>query len=188
MQTQATFPRWVDSLFSRLHIRYGDAWSRKWDGIPADALKADWHDQLARVVVRNPSAVTYALEHLPADFPPNSEQFLKLCLQQPVGYKALPAPVTKPNAAFAGDVRQRIRDAKPQTRLSPGEECAQRLEAKIARGEKLSYQQRAQLDAIRRMTGPSAYSGGSDIDRLADRKEAVAKATATYAQRVEAQA
>jgi len=38
---------WVDSLFARLAARYGAAWLRMWDGIPLDAVKADWAAELA---------------------------------------------------------------------------------------------------------------------------------------------
>lgn len=150
MQTQ-TFPRWVDVLFTRLTVRYGDAWMRKWGGIDPNAVKADWQEQLQNVFDRNPHAIAYALQHLPADFPPNSDQFLKLCLQKPPEHVALPAPISKPDPTFAAEVVKRIEAAKPAARLSPGEECAQRLEAIVARGGKLSYPQRAQLEAIRSM-------------------------------------
>jgi hypothetical protein len=124
---------------------------RKWDGIDPNAVKTDWQEQLQNVFDRNPHAIAYALQHLPADFPPNSDQFLKLCLQKPPEHVALPAPVSKPDPEFAALVVKRIEAAKPVTRLSPGEECAQQLEAIIARGGKLSFPQRAQLEAIRKM-------------------------------------
>lgn len=148
MQTQ-TFPRWVDVLFTRLTVRYGDAWMRKWDGVDPCAVKADWQEQLQNIFDRNPHAIAYALQHLPPDFPPNSEQFLKLCLQKPPEHVALPAPVSKPDPQFAATVVQRIEAAKPVERISPGEQVARALEAIVANGGKLSYPQRFQLDAIR---------------------------------------
>lgn len=181
MQTQ-TFPRWVEVLFSRLHVRYGDAWLRLWVGIDGGALKADWQEQLQNVFDRNPHAISYALQHLPSDFPPNSAQFLRLCMQKPPEHVALPAPVSKPDPDFAAQVVKRIEAAKPATRLSPGEECAQRLEAIVARGGRLSFPQRAQLEAIRKMTAPTEFPSAGGID---ERKEDIAKRVAEYGARVE---
>jgi hypothetical protein len=175
------FAPYVDRLFARLLVRYGDAWTRKWDGIPIEAVKADWLEQLEGIFARNPKAVAYALEHLPADFPPNSDQFLKLCLQKPPEHVALPAPVSKPDPQFAATVVQRIEAAKPVTRLSPGEECAQRLEAIVARGGKLSYPQREQLEAIRKMTAPAEFPSAGGTEQ---RKAEAAQRVAEYAQRV----
>ena len=49
----------VDFIFARLTARYGDDWTRKWEGIDAAAIKADWAQVLAGVHV---SAIVYALE------------------------------------------------------------------------------------------------------------------------------
>jgi hypothetical protein len=182
MQTKSS-PRWVDVLFLRLHVRYGDAWLRKWDGIDPDAVKADWQEQLQNVFDRNPHAIAYALQHLPADFPPNSDQFLKLCLQKPPEHVALPAPISKPDPAFAAEVVKRIEAAKPVERLSPGEQCARNLEAIVARGGKRSYPQRAQLEAIRKMTAPAEFPSAGGIE---DRKAEAAQRVAEYAARVSA--
>jgi hypothetical protein len=180
MQNQQFAP-YVDRLFVRLLVRYGDAWTRKWEGIPIEAVKADWLEQLQPIFERNPKAVAYALEHLPADFPPNCDQFLRLCLQKPAEHVALPAPFSKPDPEFAAQVVKRIEAAKPVTRLSPGEECAQRLEAIIARGGKLSYPQRAQLEAIRKTTAPAEFPSAGGIEQG---KEEAAQRVAEYAARV----
>lgn len=181
---QPTFPRWVDVLFSRLHVRYGAAWLAKWDGIDADAVKADWHEQLATIFERNPKAIAYALQNLPTGFPPNSDQFARLCTQQPPPvHHALPAPETKPDPAFAAEVIRRIeasRRADPEFGLSMGEICARRLEAKIARGEKLSYPQRFQLEAIRRTAGISDNTP-EEMQRVQDAKIAIQRRVDAYA-------
>ena len=181
---QQTFPRWVDVLFSRLHVRYGAAWLAKWEGIDVDAVKADWHEQLATIFERNPQAIAYGLQNLPTGYPPNSDQFARLCTQQPPPvHQSLPAPEAKPNPAFAAEVIRRIEEARkadPEYGLSLGEICARRLEAKIARGEKLSYPQRFQLDAIRRTAGISD-STPEERQRVQDAKDAIQKRVNEYA-------
>jgi hypothetical protein len=178
------FTPYVDRLFARLLVRYGDAWTRKWDGIPIEAVKADWLEQLEGIFARNPKAVAYALEHLPADFPPNSDQFLKLCLQKPAEHVALPAPVSKPDPAFASEVVKRIEAAKqadPEHGLSPGEICARRLERKLNEGgQKLTYPQRTQLEAIRNAATPAEFPTAGNTEQ---RKAEAAQKVAEYMQR-----
>lgn len=82
---------WVDSLFARLLVRYGDDWLRKWNGVPMDAVKADWANALDGMV---PESISYALDHLPPDRPPTATQFRALAKGRPEYYehKQLPAP------------------------------------------------------------------------------------------------
>lgn len=69
--------RWIQALFTRLEIRYGDAWTRKWAAIPDLALvHDDWSRQLAGV---SGDAIAHALKHLPERDPPTAGQFLALC-------------------------------------------------------------------------------------------------------------
>lgn len=71
---------WVDRIHARLLVRYGAAWIRKWEGVPMEAVKADWGEVLAHV---SPAAVAHALDHLPDDAPPNAVQFRALCAASP---------------------------------------------------------------------------------------------------------
>jgi hypothetical protein len=140
-------PRWVDALFARLLARYGDAWTRKWEGIPEDALKADWCDQLASVVSSRPKAVTHALNNLPADFPPNSEQFRKLCTGFPEYIPALASPAVKPDPEKVAAAMQAVVQ-KPAAH-DPAKAAADALRARRERsGGKLGLPQKAQLQAL----------------------------------------
>ena len=136
--------RWVDRLFSRLHIRYGDAWLRKWDGLPLDAVKADWQQMLGTLYARCPEALAYALEHLPADFPPNSDGFLRIALGYQSPMEKLPPPATKVDAKVLEVVKQAME--KPEG-YDPGRECADKLRARKM-GGRLSIPQAAQLKAL----------------------------------------
>ena len=155
MQTQTEFPRWVDVLFTRLQVRYGDAWTRKWDGIDAEAIKADWFEALATMVERNPKAITHALQHLP-DYPPNCDGFLRICLLAPSPKMALAAPVDKPDPAFASKVKADVAEAAAKQVGSPAEVLIAKMRAKVADGQKLSSQQRHVLASCEKMLGVAA--------------------------------
>lgn len=145
-------PEWLQVLFSRLGVSYGQEWRTMWAGLDPLAVMRDWYAKLHLVQARNPGAIRYALDNLP-DRVPTADKFRALCMNAPNEQKILSAPVAKPAPEFAAQVYERLQKAKPATRMSLGQECAQRLEAKVARGERLSRPQQAQLDAIRSMGG-----------------------------------
>lgn len=89
MQSTSNTPRWVDVLFSRLAVRYGDAWFRKWDGLPIEDVKADWQRGLEHIFAGNPKAIAFGLDHLPDEFPPTVDAFARLCLRAPAAKPAL---------------------------------------------------------------------------------------------------
>ena len=67
--------RYVKEIHSRLAVRYGSAWRAKWDGLPMEAIEADWADQLDGMT---PPEIKAALANLPHDFPPIASAFRKL--------------------------------------------------------------------------------------------------------------
>lgn len=136
-------PRWVDRLFARLHVRYGDAWLRKWEGLPMEAVKADWQAMLGTLYARCPESLVYALDRLPADFPPNSDAFLRLAMGYTAPAQRLPAPAQKADPT----VMSAVRAALDRSRPDPGRECAERLRDRARHGQ-LSAPQKAQLAAL----------------------------------------
>ena len=83
---------WVDSLFTRLAIRYGDDWIRKWNGVDIKLVKADWAHELGGFHAA-PEAIAHALEHMPPDHPPTVTQFRTLCCGAPKYIeKQIPSP------------------------------------------------------------------------------------------------
>lgn len=139
-----TSSRWVERLFARLQVRYGSAWTAKWAGIDPDAVKADWEHVLGTSFRNCPDALVYALDHLP-QFPPHSGEFLAICMGYTPPAARLSAPVSKPDPVVLGKVAGAL--AKPEG-YDPAKVCADNLRAKRASGEKLSYPQRAQLEAL----------------------------------------
>jgi hypothetical protein len=132
---------WVERLFSRLQVRYGDAWLRKWEGINLAAVKADWCEQLGPLYQRNPKAISYALDHLP-DYPPNADGFLRICLLAPSPMLALPPVTAQPNLPFLAEVVGRIKVAsQAQNKATPAQHCANRLRAILAKNGNLSVVQ-----------------------------------------------
>jgi hypothetical protein len=91
---------WVDSLFGRLAVRYGAAWSRMWDGVDVALVKADWAAELSGLQL-HPASIAYGLDHLPPDRPPTVGQFRALCIARPEKHEALPAPAADPAVAAA---------------------------------------------------------------------------------------
>lgn len=139
---------WVEQLFARLQVRYGNRWSRLWEGIDPEAIKADWENVLGRLYLRRPEAISFGLDHLP-EMPPTSEQFLTLCLRSPGAALALPPPSGKPSPAVMGRVNAALKSANGKAdRGSEAHYCASRLRTFQARhGRPLGMAQKAMLQA-----------------------------------------
>jgi hypothetical protein len=128
---------WMDRLFARLAVRYGAAWARMWEGVPMDAVRADWAQKLAGFEA-HPDAIAYGLDNLPPDRPPTVGQFAGLCNRSPE--KAPPqleAPKAEP---------ERVRAALAAMRQPvQAREWTQRLQARIDAGYRPTFAQRAML-------------------------------------------
>ena len=62
---------WVDRIFDKLTLVYGQAFLRKWDSIDMGAVKADWAHELAGFE-HHPKAIAWALQNLVPDRAPNA--------------------------------------------------------------------------------------------------------------------
>ncbi len=128
---------WVDRIFVRLLVRYGSEWLRRWEGVPEDALKADWAEQLDGLD-RSPDRIRYALEHLP-ERPPTVTEFRATCNRRPEQTTlALPAAKADPERIAAALSRMRA-----GTRANDAKAWAWRLRDRETAGERLSIAQRA---------------------------------------------
>ena len=83
--------RYVKEIHSRLAVRYGNTWRAKWDGLPMEAVEADWSAQLDGM---QPENIRKALASLPAEFPPTASAFraLGVISEEHKPAPALPAP------------------------------------------------------------------------------------------------
>jgi hypothetical protein len=133
---------WVDRLFARLAVRYGSAWIRMWEGVPMDAVKADWAEELAGFAAL-PEALAYGLDNLPLDKPPTVKQFAATCNRIPEKAPlAIEGPIASP--AIVAKVRQGLRPSDPDPLA-----WARKLRAKEAACERLTaFQRKAWRDAL----------------------------------------
>lgn len=149
--------RFVDEIHARLLVRYGSKWLNLWAGVPEDAVKADWSEQLAAVT---PAGVRFALDNLPDDYPPTVGQFRALCITQQrpeLQTPALPAPSREGLKRVAGQLQ------KAQiSRETPAEFMA-RLEADVLAGRA----SQARIDHYR-IAKANGYYGGMSVQQIGD--------------------
>lgn len=129
----------VEGIFAKMAVRYGALWLAKWDGIPIDAVKADWALELEGV---SPASVRYALDYLPLEFPPNAAQFKALCHSRPEpAHLALPdnTKASPQSVAVARAVVDAMKAAAKRGRL----QWAYDLQEREKRGDALSAAQMA---------------------------------------------
>jgi hypothetical protein len=76
--SQALPSAWIDRLFERFALMYGNQWLAKWQGLDLAAVKASWAADLA---FASADQIRKALEHCKARqvHPPSSPEFVGLC-------------------------------------------------------------------------------------------------------------
>lgn len=128
---------YVDRIFTRLMVRYGSEWLRKWEGVPEDAVKADWADQLAGFE-RRPDCIRYALDNLPERVPGVTE-FRAICnrMSEPAAPR-LEAPKTNPEKV----AREMAKMQQTKDAIKQAKGWAWRLKAREESGERLTKAQR----------------------------------------------
>lgn len=141
---------WVDNLFARLGVRYGDSFTRQWQDADPAAVKRDWAEVLAGFE-QHPDSIAYALENLP-DRPPNAQQFRAICRNAPPPVvKQLPAP--KADASVARAAIERLKALKSR---EPSAEWAAKLSERERQGDRLTAAQKSAWRAAMRVAEPSA--------------------------------
>lgn len=73
---------WVDRIFNKLTVTYGQRFLGLYSGISLDSVKADWAYEL-RGLAQSPNAIKYALEHMSPDKAPNVLEFRDMCRRAP---------------------------------------------------------------------------------------------------------
>jgi hypothetical protein len=127
---------WVDRIFDKLTLVYGQAFLRRWSDIDINAVKSDWAHELAGFA-QHPRAIAYALDNLPADKPPTVLEFRAMARRAP------PADVPKLDAPKANPERVATELAKLAPVLKKrqsvdGKDWARRIIARHEAGEKLT--------------------------------------------------
>ena len=72
---------WVDRIFDKLVLTYGQAFLARWRDIDMNSVKSDWMHELSGFE-NHPSAIAHALSNLP-EKPPSIVEFKNLCRSAP---------------------------------------------------------------------------------------------------------
>lgn len=128
---------WVDRIFDRLAIVYGEEFLARWRAVSLADVKTDWANTLGYYEAE-PGAIAWALEHLPSGKPPTSLQFRDLCRQAPAPeVPRLPEPKADPDrmAAEVAKLREAIgvNPAPPVDRREWARKILRDVEAGIKR-------------------------------------------------------
>jgi hypothetical protein len=101
---------WVDKIFEKLSLIFGQAFIRQWEGMDVGIVKADWADELG-CFEKSPDSISYGLENVNPDRPPNVLQFKAICVKAP---QYAPPALPRPKATEAD--RDRVRRMLSQVR------------------------------------------------------------------------
>jgi hypothetical protein len=141
---------WLNRLFDRLVLRYGESFLRQYGDLNPAAVKADWADVLDGFKAES---IRWALQYLPADRPPNAMQFRDLCRRSPSGdaVEKLPAPKPDPDR-----VRRMLQPLIASMACRNGDEtpaqrCMSSISSIVAQRGYMSAAQRHQVQAIQAM-------------------------------------
>ena len=87
---------WVDRIFDKLTLVYGQQFLNRWRDLDLDAVKFDWGNELAGFE-NHPTAVAFALQNLDPDKPPTVLMFRAIARRAPAAEQpALPEPKADP--------------------------------------------------------------------------------------------
>lgn len=85
---------WVNKIFDKLTLTYGQSFLRRWQDLDINAVKSDWGHELDGFD-KNPKAIAYALQHLNPERPPTVLEFRALCWKCPTEQ---PVMIAQPKA------------------------------------------------------------------------------------------
>lgn len=147
---------WVDALFLRLTVAYGDRFLAQWPGQRPEAVKAFWAAELDGITS---GGIAHALKNLPGAFPVNAMQFRDLCRSRPM-------PAAPPAKAIAGPPADPLRvrralEAAGRIRPKDPRAWAAVLEEREQRGERLTQAQRTMWRAASRSRMHEASNGAA---------------------------
>lgn len=132
---------WVDRIFEKMTLVYGQAFLRRWADIDLNRVKSDWSHELSGFE-RAPKAIAFALANLP-EAPPTVVQFKLIARQAPAPeVPMLPEPKADParladELSKLGTLRANMQPAGDM------KAWARRLKAQEIAGERLSSYQRS---------------------------------------------
>jgi hypothetical protein len=146
---------WIDRIFERLMLVYGTHFSSRYAGLDSTDVKAQWASELSGFDDK-PTAIAWALTHLPVDQPPNVLQFRDLC-RSALRDEFRPAALFGPQTSipdFARGLASRIAEASTAALAgrTPAEYCVARIRELAKRnGGVLSEAQRHVVECCNRV-------------------------------------
>lgn len=124
---------WVDKIFDKLTLIYGQSFLRRWADIDLNAVKSDWAHELAGFA-QHPRAIAWALQNLPPERQPTVLEFRALARKAPPEVRPqIEAPPADPSRVAA-----ELAKLAPVLRQAPsvdGKEWARRILARDKSGE-----------------------------------------------------
>lgn len=131
---------WIDRIFDRLTVRYGDRFLNRWKGIDMNAVRFDWADTLAGFE-NWPEAISFAFDMVDDEKPPTAAMFRTLALKAPKPERlALPEPAADPARVAAELAKLAPLKAAPRSCVDH-KAWAKTLKARHDAGEKLNMNQ-----------------------------------------------
>lgn len=125
---------WVDRIFDKLTLVYGQSFLRRWQDIDLNAVKSDWCHELDGFE-NHPKAIAYALQNLPADKPPTVLEFRAMARRAPADeVPRLPEPKADPSRIAAELAK--LAPMRKRTYVD-GRAWARRILARHEAGEKI---------------------------------------------------
>lgn len=129
---------WVEKIFLKLTLNFGNEFLNRWKGIDIDVVKADWAHEL-RGLQQNPKAIAFGLEHCLEGKPPTVSEFRAMCIRIPSQNLLIPSPPADPEL-----VEKEIKKMERSRRISEAD-CkawAHRLKARDEAGDPININQR----------------------------------------------
>lgn len=142
---------WVDKIFEKLTLVYGQQFLARWRDVDLELVKQDWARELGGFE-QKPEAIAYALQNLDAEKPPTVLVFRTMALRSPAAVLArLPEPAADP-ARMAAELAKfaSIRSAATGSGYDH-KAWARRLKARHEAGGNLSMFQVACYQSALRM-------------------------------------
>lgn len=132
---------WVDKIFERLTVRYGDRFLNRWKGIDMDAVRHDWSMTLAGFE-QWPEAISFAFDHIDDEKPPTAAMFRSIAMKAPKPERlVLPEPKSDP-ARVAAELAKLAPLKVASTSRFDHKDWARRLQATDNAGEPINLNQR----------------------------------------------
>jgi hypothetical protein len=141
-------------IFPKLSLVYGQRLALMYEGLDQEAVMADWANELAAISVQG---ITYALTHLPpTDFPPNVQQFRRLCSERPAITPRQPILDAEINTAVPAYVRDLLRRTR-ETRDTIEPQAVRMARAYLSRvtvpGRRTTHTERCWADHCAQIVG-----------------------------------